>query len=710
MKHYGKVIKLHFPIILLCFLSFLFFQVIPGYGDSSQIPSLSEIKLIQPTDVSGKDLSGDNSFDIVGKKLNNNLIVKAIDGKNNPIANVPLAISVVSQPENVGKGIQIEPNKGVTDKEGLFRVSVRLGDQPGTYKIMFLTETEKPAFIVYTVNANNPNWSYFLLMGLAGGMAIFLYGMKIAAGGLQRAAGSRLRDILSNLTKTPIIGVLMGIIITFFTQSSSATTVMLVSFVKAKLINLMQSLGVIYGSAIGTTITVQLISFNIMQYSLLMIVVGYIMSTAEKKKNFKYAGEALLGFGLIFFGMEVMTDVVKPLSQYPHFKNLILILADRPFTLLIISAIFTAVIHGSAPTIGIVLVLARHNLISLDAAIPVIFGSNIGTCATAMYASIGFNQEAKRVAYAHLLFKIIGVIIFYPFFIRHNFAILCGLTSTDVSRQIANAHTLFNIINTIIFLPLTTLFAQLVYKLIPEAPFEKERAVKYLDLTVIETPAVALAQVTRELSRMSRFVEEMMRDIGIVLVKKDTELLERLKRRDDKVDALNIAITNYLTKLSQKNLAKDESERSIGLLFVVKDLESIGDIIDRDLIHMAEKMIDKNLNFSKEGQDELVSLHKKISENLSKAVLAITTYDAALASDVILQKDDVQRYGTRLHQKHISRLEMGLKESIDTSSIHLDVINLLLRINYHSYSIAKIVLSITKTEPTTTVADEESGI
>ena len=709
MKRFYNLIISQICIYLFLFF-LLFFQSFCVSGESAKTSLPSELKIIRPIDVNGKDISGDNAFDIIGKKLSKALIVKVVDANNNPIANVPLTVTVLSQPENRKKEVQIEPQNGVTNKDGLFQVSVRLGDKPGAYKFIFVTETAKPAFTVYSVNADSPNWSYFLLMGLAGGLAIFLYGMKIAAGGLQRSAGSKLRDIISHLTKTPLIGVLMGIIITFFTQSSSATTVMLVSFVKAKLINLLQSLGVIYGSAIGTTVTVQLISFNIMQYSLLMIVVGYIMSTAEKKKNFKYAGEALLGFGLIFFGMEVMTDVVKPLSQYPHFKNFILILADRPFTLLIISAIFTAIIHGSAPTIGIVLVLARHNLISLDAAIPVIFGSNIGTCATAILASIGSNQEAKRVAYAHLLFKIIGVMVFYPVFIRHNFAYLCGLTSSDVARQIANAHTFFNIINTIIFLPFTTLFAQLVYKLIPEVPFEKERAVKYLDLTVIETPAVALAQVTRELSRMSRFVEEMMRDINIVLIKKDTELLEMLKRRDDKVDALNIAITNYLTKLSQKNLAKDESERSIGLLYAVKDLESIGDIIDRDLIHMAEKMIDKNLNFSKDGEEELISLHKKVSENLSKSVLAITTYNAALASDVVSQKDDIQRLGNRLHQKHISRLELGLKESIDTSSIHLDVINLLLRINYHAYNIAKIVLSITKAEPTATLVEEEYGI
>ncbi|MBC8175629.1 MAG: Na/Pi cotransporter family protein, partial [Candidatus Marinimicrobia bacterium] len=317
----------------------------------------------------------------------------------------------------------------------------------------------------------------FLLMGLFGGLSLFLYGMAKMSDGMKKAAGDRMRNILAALTRNRVIALTVGAFVTMVIQSSSATTVMLVSFVQAELMSYAQALGVIMGANIGTTITAQLVAFKLTDYSLAMITVGFIMTMFSKKETYKYFGEAILGFGILFFGMKLMSDSMKPLRSYQPFIDLMKGL-ENPFFGLLIGAGFTALIQSSSAFTGIIIVLAQQGLLTLEAGIPLIFGANIGTCITAGLASIGTIRGAKRVAIAHVLFNIGGVLVFIWFIpyladiVRWMSPVAEGTGAVKLAmetpRQIANAHTIFNITVGLVFLPFTTILTHYVYKILPD--------------------------------------------------------------------------------------------------------------------------------------------------------------------------------------------------------------------------------------------------
>ncbi|HSC70642.1 MAG TPA: Na/Pi cotransporter family protein, partial [Candidatus Methylomirabilis sp.] len=304
-----------------------------------------------------------------------------------------------------------------------------------------------------------------MLITLFGGMALLLYGMQLVGEGLQQAAGGRMRRILGSITNNRFKGMMVGAFITAVIQSSSATTVMLVGFASSGLMGLPQTIGVILGADIGTTVTVQLIALQIFDYALVLVGVGFLLIFSCRRKIFKYVGQAILGFGFIFFAMKIMSDAMVPLRQSELVKTLLVSLGDQPLLGLIVAATFSALVHSSAATIGLAITLSLQGLLPLSAAVPVIFGANIGTCATALASSIGTNPEAKRVAMAHTFFKVVGVLIFLPFITP--FVRLVELTAHDVPRQIANAHTLFNVGITAIFLPFSAVLARFISALVP---------------------------------------------------------------------------------------------------------------------------------------------------------------------------------------------------------------------------------------------------
>ncbi|MBI5167068.1 MAG: Na/Pi cotransporter family protein [candidate division NC10 bacterium] len=532
----------------------------------------------------------------------------------------------------------------------------------------------------------------YMIFALFGGMALLLYGMRLAGEGLQLAAGGRMRQILSSLTYNRLLGVIAGAFITAVIQSSSATTVMLVGFVSSGLMDLTQTIGVILGADIGTTFTVQLIAFRVFDYALLLIGIGFSMVFASKRKIFKYIGEAVLGFGFIFFAMKVMSDAMVPLRGNEIFRAMILSLGEQPLLGIIVAAVFTALVHSSAATLGLALTLALQGLIPLSSAIPIIFGANIGTCATALASSIGTTAEAKRVAIAHILFKVLGVAIFLPFV--GPFAHLVSLTSSDIPRQIANAHTFFNVGITVLFLPFSRPLARFVTALVPEDR-EAEGVFKsrYLDHRVLDTPALALGQATREALRMADLVSEMFKKTLDVLETDDQDLLEYIVKKDDQVDTLDREIKRYLTKLSQQSLTEEQSQRELSILSFVNNLENMGDIVDKNLMELAKKKIYKGVHFSEPGMREILELHNKVAQNLELAISAFASNDPQLAQKVLQAKPEISQTERRFRQNHIQRLHNGYRESIDTSEIHLDVLTNLKRINSHITSIAYPILS-----------------
>lgn len=654
--------------------------------------SLLSVKLIKPLDDKGLDISGDGLIGVVKRPLGSKLYVKAVDQFGNPAKDITINHVIISQPDDIKKSLEIIPPKKQTDDEGIFKVSCELGDKVGAYEILFYTgdNIDLENGLKYKITAQSKNWATLILLGILGGLAILLYGMQIGGEGLQKLTGNKIRGLIGDLTKNRFIAVVFGAIITFFTQSSSATTVMLVSFAKAGLITLRQSLGLIFGAAIGTTITVQLISFRITDYALLMVAFGFLLSVVLKNNYYKNIGKTILGFGLIFFGIKVMSDQMMPLRNYPIFENLMVALAEQPFLLLIISALFTAVIQSSGATIAIAIALSYQNLIDLRSTIPIILGANIGTTATALLASIGAPIVAKRVAIAHFIFKTAGVLIFLPLMIPLNY--IGELTSVNVARQIANTHTIFNVLITFIFILFIPNFTRFIEKLVPTPADESQPLrTKYLDLEILDTPPIAIGSAIRELSRMARFDEEMMHYISKAIINKDESVFHLIKQREDKIEYLQSTLTLFLTNLTQKSLTEDESSKCIAMLYIVSDLAGIGDIIDKNLSVLAEKMIDNDLVFSEEGKADLMELHHSVIENLNTVVVAITSFDEKIVSKVIENKNEFKRNGRKLHLRHLKRLNEGLRESTDTSSIHLDLINYLIHIEYHILSIANSI-------------------
>ena len=440
------------------------------------------------------------------------------------------------------------------------------------------------------------------LIGLVGGLAIFLYGMQLAGNSLQRALGNRLREMVSALTRNRFMGLALGALVTFILQSSSAMTVMLVGFTNAGIMNLSQTLALILGSAVGTTFTVQLIALKVTDVALFFVAVGFFWTMIAGKSNSRYIGRSILGFGLIFTGMKLMSDTMAPLRSSQLITDILLSLSESPGLAILISAVFTALIQSSAATIGVAIALSGQGAMPLGVAIPLIFGANIGTTVTGLLSSLGGSKDAQRVAVVHLIFKALGVIIFFP--LMGPFADLVARTAQSSSHQIANAHTIFNVATALLLIPFIGLLAKLVQRLIPEKDKkgDEDYGQKYLDPHVLDTPAIALGQATRETLRMAGLVQDMVRNIlGAVLDSPDG-LLEELSEEDDKVDVLNREITRYLTKLSQEDLTDEQSRREIGLLFIVSELERIGDIVDKNLIPIVRKKITKNIIFSQEGR------------------------------------------------------------------------------------------------------------
>ncbi|HUT55307.1 MAG TPA: Na/Pi cotransporter family protein [bacterium] len=524
------------------------------------------------------------------------------------------------------------------------------------------------------------------LFNLFGGVFILLYGIKLAGDGLQGWAGERIKTALETMTKNRFASLFTGVVITFLLQSSSATTVTMVSLIDSGLISFSQTLGVILGADIGTTITVQLISFKIYDLALLICGVGLALMFITKDQQRKHLGQAILGFGLIFLAIKVMLEAMSPLKDSALFQEILKASGSYPLTGILFSALLTALIHSSAATIGIAITLSMSGLIGIDAAIPIVLGANIGTCATALMASFRSSVDAKRAATANVLFKVIGTLLILPFL--GPFADLVRLTAAETARQIANAHTIFNIALALLLLPFTGVFARLIEKWFPEKEAASDEfKPKYLNPAMLKTPALALAQATREALRMAEIVQDMLKMSLPALMECNLELIEKVENMDDRVDLLDRGIRFYLTQLGKEQLGHEGANHQMEILAAISNLESIGDVVDKNLMELARKKARKCVHFSAEGHKDIVDLHARVMENLELAMSAFTTRDRDIAERVLRNKARIRDLEREYYRRHIERLESGLSESFETSSIHLDVLTNLKRINTHLTSI-----------------------
>jgi len=414
-----------------------------------------------------------------------------------------------------------------------------------------------------------------LIFSLAGGLGLFIYGIYLMGDGLQKAAGDRMRGLLKALTTNPVMGTGVGAGITALVQSSSATTVLLVGFVNAGLMTLKQSIGVIFGANIGTTITAQIIAFKLTDLALPAIAIGVGLHFFSKKKYWRDIGYFFLGFGMSFLGLKIMASQVKPFSDNPAVRQIFINLSNNPVLGVLIGALFTAIFQSSSVTTGLVVTLATLGLIDINAAIYLILGCNIGTCITAMLASIKTNVSARRVAVVHVLFNIFGTVV--ALLLLPIFKSLVLRTSGDVARQCANFHTVFNVTNTIIFLPLINYFAKLATKIVPGEDIEVDLGPRYLDKHLLNTPAFAFEAATKEVVHMATISKEMVEDAMSGFFQHNKKALSSVERKEAAVDGLQEAISQYLIELTQKELSEEISKKIPSMLHTINDIERVGD-------------------------------------------------------------------------------------------------------------------------------------
>lgn len=532
-----------------------------------------------------------------------------------------------------------------------------------------------------------------IIIGIMGGLGLFLFGMNLMGEALEMAAGSKLKKIIELLTSNIFMGVLVGTLVTAVIQSSSATTVMVVGFVNAGIMTLPQAVGVIMGANIGTTVTAQLVSIDMNGLAPVALGIGIILYLFGGKPKTKHIAEVLIGFGILFTGMDFMKEAVQPLSEYQGFTNALLTFGKYPILGLLLGFGITAIIQSSSASMGMLVVLASQGLIPLSSALPILYGQNIGTCVTSLLSSIGASISAKRAALIHLIFNILGTIIFLLFL---NKIVVAGVTYIDpnnVARQIANVHTIFNIASTLILLPFNKMIIILATRLIPDSSIEDDdvKIVKFIDDRMIETPSIALLNVEKETLRMGEKSKQSLDCAMRGIMEKSEKDLSNTLTKEKTINELQKAILNYLLKLSKAPLNEESREVIDSLFNTVNDIERIGDHAE-NLAELGEDSIANDVVFSDHAKNELNDMYNKVLSTYTYALESMRTSDVDLACKVIKMEEQVDLMEKSCRVNHMRRLNNNMC-SIDSGIIYLEIIANLERISDHAVNIAQQVIA-----------------
>ena len=516
-----------------------------------------------------------------------------------------------------------------------------------------------------------------VIFGLVGGLAIFIYGMNVMSECLQKAAGEKMKSILSMLTKNPVLGVLAGALTTAVLQSSSATTVMAIGFVSAGLMSLPQAISIILGANIGTTMTAQIIAFKISDYIYLFIFAGFIIAFISKKEKVKNIGQTIFAFGLLFLGIETMGSVMKPLASSAFFVNMIGKVSTIPVLGVGVGALMTLVVQSSSATIAVLQNFASQagpdgvsSIIGLTGAIPILLGDNIGTTITAVIASIGQPKDARRTAFAHCVFNISGAILFL-FLIKPYAALIQYISPKGnevdvISRQIANAHTGFNLTMTLIWIPLIPIMVKIVMWLVPDKKNEEQKLLsmpKYLDTKLIAQPAAALLLVAREVMNCSDIVAQMLDKIRTRGGKNEAEVDAFVQEHAKSLQALNTSINDYLASMySEGVLNEEQAAQSAGMLYILCDIDRIGQLA-LDITENSQVQNKGKHKYSKEAVKELKKAIDQICTIYRESIQRISGDGEITIQDVQSQKESIMNLDEKIRKNHISRVGKGKCDS-----------------------------------------------
>ncbi len=538
-----------------------------------------------------------------------------------------------------------------------------------------------------------------ILFPFVGGLALFIYGMQIMAQGLQNAAGSKMKKMLEVLTKNKLMGVLLGAFVTAIIQSSSATTVMVVGFVNAGLMNLMQAMSVIMGANIGTTVTGWLVSsvewaefLSPSTMAPIVVMIGVVALITAKKNKQKEIASILIGFGILFIGIDMMSGAVKPLRDSEIFRTAFITLGANPLLGVLAGAVVTAIIQSSSASVGILQTLAVAGLVPFNAAVYVIMGQNIGTCITAMLSSIGASRNAKSAAYMHLLFNIIGTVIFSILSIIYFKMINPALGEELITiTQISVVHTSFNVATTILLFPFSNGIIYLAKKLNKVKETEEEKVIVHLDDRVLETPSVAVQLAVKEVVRMGNIALKNLDASVNCLYNKNPDEIEQVMKREEKIDNICDGINQYVVKICSKPISDIENTTATSLLHLVDDIERIGDHCE-NIAEIASEMRQSKTSFSNTAERELKEIVKHSFTSFAEAIKAFENFDIEAARNVVREEDIVDELRNKLRIAHIQRLASN-ECSAEPGIYFLDILTNLERISDHSLNIAQVVLN-----------------
>jgi phosphate:Na+ symporter len=525
-----------------------------------------------------------------------------------------------------------------------------------------------------------------LIFGLLGGLAIFLIGMEMMTEALRLIVGGKARKVIERLTSNRFTGLLTGAGITAVVQSSSVTTVLIVGFISAGLMSFVESIPVILGSNIGTTITAQIIAFNVTTAALALVAGGFLATQIAKREKRRAQGAAVVGLGLVFFGMVVMGEAMSPLRTYEPFITAMESL-DNLFLAILAGAIFTALVQSSSATTGIVIVLASQGLISLEAGVGLVMGANIGTSVTALLAAIGKPRDAQRAAVAHLVFNVMGVLIWLPFL-----GLLVSWVESiggGTPREVANAHTIFNVVNALIFLPFVTQFAALITRMVPDKPQVGAIAPKYIDTGLLRTPDIALAKARMEILRMASRVQGMLVDFLPAILDGDIDTMADVEERDDEVDELHGLVLEYLGRISQEKLSEDSGAELVDLLQATNALEAIGDLVETNLISLGYEKIESSVTVSRETRTLIERYHRLVVEAFEMALVAVIQKDQGAARTVAGMKREIRNLEDEIMAHQTERLVADEPNRVATYRFELDLVTNLKRVYYFARRIAR---------------------
>ncbi|HFG9418796.1 TPA: Na/Pi cotransporter family protein [Clostridioides difficile] len=533
-----------------------------------------------------------------------------------------------------------------------------------------------------------------IVISLIGGLGLFLYGMSLMGEGLQKSAGDKLKKIIELLTSNVVMGVLIGTVVTGIIQSSSATTVMVVGFVNAGIMNLSQAIGVIMGANIGTTVTAQLVSFNLEGIAPIALGIGILFYLFTSNQKTKHLSEILIGFGILFTGMEFMKDAVAPLAEYKAFTDALLYFSKNPVLGILAGFAITGIVQSSSASMGMLIALASQGILPLSSALPILYGDNIGTCVTSLLSSVGASRNARRAAVMHLSFNVIGTIIFMLVLNKPISAIVTHFDPTDTARQIANAHTLFNLTNVIILLPFSKYIVKLANRLIPIKETESEivNNTKYLDERMFSTPSIALGNTVQEVVRMGHKATNSLEHSIAGFLNKSNEDINKAFESEKVVNKLQKDILNYLLKLSKEPLRDDERFRTDLLFNTVNDIERVSDHAE-NIAELAMSVKEMNISFSDSAIREIYEIYNKTITNFKDALIVLDVKDFELANKVLEVENEVNYLEKTFRNSHMIRLNNG-SCTIDAGVLYLDLLTNLERISDHSTNIVKQVLKL----------------